>query len=215
MSKKRALILTATLLYLMFGSPEILAQSETQKVEVGVRFSVIRLSNFDSSLELFRDRFPQRSRPNTIDLGVGGRFSYNIIDNFALDVEVNFFPQEDTFEGGRKTQVLFGPKVGVRNEKVGVFAKVRPDLIHFSEFLRVIRVVEGPFGVITEQRGTANNFFALDLGGVFEVYPLRRIILRFDVGDTIVHYRSLSPRELNPSFTRHNLQFNTGFGIRF
>ena len=72
---------------------------------------------------------------------------------------------------------------------------------------------------------------AFDVGGVIELYPSNRIVVRFDGGDTILHYR---PRTFNtliadpnnpnvpilapvtvPSHTRHSFQFMGGVGIRF
>jgi hypothetical protein len=58
----------------------------------------------------------------------------------------------------------------------------------------------------------------VDLGGVVEYYPSPRRVLRFDVGDTIIHFRD-TIRIANPERieggTVHSLQLNIGFGIRF
>ena len=75
----------------------------------------------------------------------------------------------------------------------------------------------------------ANNF-ATDLGGIVEFYPTRRLVTRFEAGDTLIHYRerttsfisfdpvtgvpSLVPFTLR-SETRHNFQFVAGIGWRF
>jgi len=60
----------------------------------------------------------------------------------------------------------------------------------------------------------------MDLGGVLEFYPSRRILTRIDVGDTIIHYSSDSffPFSLPPQPTTrntHNLQISAGIGFRF
>jgi hypothetical protein len=54
--------------------------------------------------------------------------------------------------------------------------------------------------------------FALDLGGVVEFYPSRRVVMRFDLGDTVVNFRG---NFAGRSLTTHNLQFNAGVGYRF
>ena len=67
------------------------------------------------------------------------------------------------------------------------------------------------------------NYFSLDVGGVLEFYPTRRIVARFDGGDTMIFYRSFEfpvfffPVQTftAPSETLHNFQFNAGVGFRF
>lgn len=217
---QRRLIFTVAVavLSLCLGNPDAFAQSDLRKTEVGAQFSVLHFENFDTDLELLKKEFPQKSLRDTVALGFGGRFTFNFNDKVALEAEWNFFPERPSFifEGRRKQQALFGPKIGIRKEKIGVFGKVRPGFVHFSIFDRVVDVVRFPSGsVLTIGIGSRHNFFALDVGGVLELYPTRRIVVRYDLGDTIIHYRSLSPHELNPAFTRHNLQFNVGFGFRF
>ncbi|HLR04680.1 MAG TPA: hypothetical protein VK117_02640, partial [Pyrinomonadaceae bacterium] len=99
--------------------------------------------------------------------GFGGRFTYNINDHLAV-----------------------GVKAGGRTRRIGVFGKVRPGFVHFGNF-------EKPeaFGVVctgfcalpTPPFNFSETDIAVDLGGVIELYPSRRTIVRFDVGDTIVH----------------------------
>src|SRR5215211_1309560 len=96
--------------------------------------------------------------------GAGSRFTYNLNNYIALDSEVNFFlPDEGP---AYATQGLFGIKAGKRTRYVGVFAKVRPGFQ--TNFL-------------VNDREQAR--FALDVGGVAEVYPNRHVVLRFDAGD--------------------------------
>jgi hypothetical protein len=62
--------------------------------------------------------------------------------------------------------------------------------------------------------------FAMDVGGVFEFYPVERLILRADLGDTIIKY----PERVVTNFPRqvrvnggwkNNLQLSFGVGWRF
>jgi hypothetical protein len=63
----------------------------------------------------------------------------------------------------------------------------------------------------------------MDVGGVLEFYPTKRILTRFDVGDTMIRYPSrdnpssftTSPPPRLPSELRHNLQVTAGIGFRF
>lgn len=60
------------------------------------------------------------------------------------------------------------------------------------------------------------------MGGVFEIYPSRRWLVRFDEGDTVIAYRarhleglSLSqPIQTAPAETRHDPQFTSGVAFR-
>ncbi len=187
-----------------------LAQSEVKKFEVGGQFSYMHLGE-----EL-------RHEP-----GFGGRFTYNITDYLSLEAEMNLFPRDrrgpsgsNPFfirrEGGRVTQGLFGVKAGKRFERFGVFAKARPGFVSFGEVFKQARgSITNPqldFGRVTH--------FAFDVGGVAEIYTSRRTLVRFDVGDTIIHYRDRSGDLLDAPFiifgkTRHNIQASVGFSYRF
>src|SRR5215510_4129069 len=173
----------ASLLMVPTQSAQAQSRSETPKVEVGVQYSLLRFTDADVT-----------------DSGVGGRVTLNTSDNFSLETEFNFFPQERlnfanlSSLNSRRMQGLFGAKYGIRTEKFGVFGKVRPGFIRFGEGSSPI--------------GTAATEFALDIGGVFELYPSRPIALRFDVGNTLIRFGALDN-------TSNNLQFTTGVAFRF
>ncbi len=69
--------------------------------------------------------------------------------------------------------------------------------------------------IIVFTQEAKSTFFNIDVGGVFEYYPTRNTVFRVDVGDTIICYNAQPPRDINPTFTRHNLQTSIGFGFRF
>jgi hypothetical protein len=63
---------------------------------------------------------------------------------------------------------------------------------------------------------------ALDLGGVVEFYPSKRVIVRVDVGDTIIFYNNETIRRLSEPGgpaqqlgTINNFQAAIGIGFRF
>ena len=86
------------------------------------------------------------------------------------------------------TEAVAGLKAGKRFQTWGIFAKARPGLVSFSEgelnFVQTGR--GGPFPFIFQLNRVTS--FATDLGGVLEFYPSRRIVTRFDAGDTLIHF---------------------------
>src|SRR5262249_35817172 len=133
-------------------------------------------------------------------------------DGLGIEGEVTQFPQGGRLNinnaglttDNKKTLGLFGAKYGMRTEKLGIFGKVRPGFLRFSE--------GNPSGLGLG----SNTHFALDFGGVFELYPSRLIALRFDVGDTIIRYNSSALDAAGiGSFTTNNLQISSGISLRF
>ncbi len=204
-------------------------ETELKRFEVGGQFTVLRRSDADVVSEIFsRNGFGSRNYKSEIlnETGFGARIGFNFTKNIAVEAEGNFFrrierePQISGVgvrvdePGGRKIQLVAGPKIGIRKEKIGVFAKVRPGVIGFQRYNVATQI--GPIDnfFVVQQRRNA-KFFNLDVGGVFEYYPTRRTIFRIDAGDTIIYYNPQKPKELNPGITRHNFQTSVGFGFRF
>ncbi len=198
---------------------QALAQSdELPKFEVAAEFTTLER-------EAFSER---RTEP-----GLGLRFTYNLNEMFAIEAAGYFFPKRcsDCRNAGNIGQGLAGVKVGKRFEKWGVFAKARPGAISFSQgafdaFPPANGSLFSPIEIVPK-RVTA---FAMDVGGVVEFYPTRRIVTRFDLGDTIIHFnrRTMNTVSFNdvtntitpttfpiPARTSHNFQFMTSVGFRF
>jgi hypothetical protein len=213
------------LLCLSLGAVEARAQSDdVPKVEVGIQFtSLTKPDNNNAATEP----------------GFGGRFTFNLNRSVALEAVGNFFPNSCRFCGGGPlagdnsgniTQGLFGVKAGKRYEKWGLFAKARTGLVSFSKgdssYIQTGTVSTFPFEF---QQKRLNNL-AFDLGGIVEFYPTKRIVTRFEAGDTLIHYHGrqanfisfdpatgaavLVPFTIRPQ-TRHNFQFAAGVGWRF
>lgn len=198
-----------------------------KRFEVGAQFSSLGLqqiehSPFGGPLSLpfpdFRDILTQP--------GFGGRFTYNLTPNFALEVQSDFYPKDLFFvnngrTGGRLLQGQAGAKAGKRFEKFGVFAKARPGIASFSRTVS-FEGIDPASGIPIFRQGR-KNYFSFDLGGVLEFYPSPRIVARFDGGDTMIHYRSVGIPVLffplqtfrAPAETMHNFQFSAGVGFRF
>jgi hypothetical protein len=199
------------------------AQFETPKYEVGAQFSSLTLADFGN-----------RTLP-----GFGARFTYNLNNSFALEAEGNLFPRDDrssTFRnGGRAVEGLFGVKAGKRWNRFGLFAKGRPGLIRFTraepEFTATAAELAsgnlGPNAFHTR----ALTHFALDMGGVFELYASRHWMTRIDAGTTMIRYGAISALAISgpiggggpltvttfqvPGNTTFNFQFSAGIGYRF
>ena len=165
------------------------------------------------------------------EAGVGGRFTLNLNEMFAVEAAAYIFPRRcfECLEAGRMSQAVAGVKVGKRFDTWGVFAKARPGVVSFSEaqvvpFVGITTPALFPFG-LERHRVTS---FATDLGGVVEFYPSRRIVTRFDVGDTIIHFTRRTEDVVifngtgtqiipvtRPARTDHQFQFNASVGFRF
>lgn len=202
-----------------------LAQSDTPRFEVGAHLSILRMENFSPDKDIVKQVFPNLVssifNEDRWEPGLGLRLTYNLMPMIALEAESNFFFRDKDprpgFSGGKKTEYLFGPKIGFRSKRFGIFGKVRPGFVRFNRFPTIFRIIQSPTAieVALTDSGPA-NFFALDVGGVGEFYASRRIAVRFDLGDTTIHYRKRSaPNDLAPAYTRHNLQFSIGVGFRF
>jgi hypothetical protein len=177
------------------------AAAEEYKAEVGAFYTGIHLKGFGETIN-----------------GLGGRFGYNINKYLAVDAEASFMPERHLRNNqlGQKVQGFIGAKTGLHSRYIGVFAKARPGLMFIGEVTSGFNCSGNGFATICRP---SHNNFALDAGGVVELYPASRTIIRFDAGDTIVRIRNATAGILSApvttSETTHNFQFSVGFGYRF
>jgi hypothetical protein len=195
------------------------AQENVTKYEAGAQFTFIRINISNEN------RF-----------GFGGRFTYNLLPNFAIDSQWDITPQTSpdsisVFSGGRTNQLFLGLKMGLRKKQFGVFGKVRPGLITYGNSVKSVTTTAST----NNTSSTFNSTFtlgrrtdpSLDMGGVLEIYPAKKWILRYDFGDTVVFHGDGpnfnvtidgSPFLVNtryPGPTLHSFQFSTGLSYRF
>lgn len=202
--------------FLLMVQVNALAQSQDlPKFELAAEFSTLEREGFGE----------RRTEP-----GVGARFTFNLNRSLAFETAGYFFPRRcfSCRNAGNMSQIVAGVKVGKRFDNWGIFAKARPGVVSFSrgEF-NPISVAPPGFIEVETNRITS---FATDLGGVLEFYPSPRIVTRFDVGDTIIHFgrRTINGITFNaitheftlfpftrPARTSHNFQFSAGVGFRF
>jgi hypothetical protein len=212
---RRILIGLMVVVCLSITSASANAQDDDEhRFEVGGVYTVIQLSDFQSRI------FPTTGAGDNVVSGLGGRFAYNINKHLAIDAEASFFPETHLLneEFAQKMQGFAGVKAGIRKQRVGIFAKARPGVMWFGEFPERGSCSTTSFGSVC---GVAHEKdFAMDVGGVFEFYPADRLILRADVGDTIIRY----PQRVFATFPtlitlkggwKNNLQLSFGVGWRF
>jgi hypothetical protein len=205
--------------FLLVTQAAVVAQTpDLPKFEVAAEFSTLERDDF-----IFGRG--QRTEP-----GVGARFTFNFNRSLAFETAGYLFPRHCDIcpNAGNMSQVVAGAKIGKRFEKWGIFAKARPGVVSFSrgEFNPIFVAPPG-FVQVETNRITS---FATDLGGVLEFYPSPRIVTRFDVGDTIIHFkrRTVNGVIFNPitnefqvfpftipARTTHNFQLIAGVGFRF
>jgi hypothetical protein len=156
------------------------------------------------------------------------RYDYNVGPELALETSFAVYPQSATLvanEGGRSFSWFAGPKVGMRRKRWGLYGKAMPGLRHFTSVpeFRVDSISPLQVSRITMGR----THFALQLGGVFEVYPTSRWIVRTDVGEVLSRYGTgpklpeiVTPDSVAifgfaPGVVHSSLSVSAGFGYRF
>jgi len=201
-SLKSTINVCVFLLFILTPHGFAIAQSEEQKIEVGVQFSVLG----------------RRTGPffdNATSIGGGGRLTFNLTRYLALEGEMNYFPGAG-FNNVRRFQGQFGIKSGLRFDRFGVYGKVRPGFVN-TKYEVPVFCIQGPCPPIIDK----DTGFSMDLGGVVEFYPSKLVTVRFDVGDTIINRRELPYYFAGlfglptSNFATHNLQLGAGVGFRF
>ena len=164
--------------------------------------------------------------------GFGGRFTFNFNKNVAIEAAGYIFPGKCSYceHRGQVYQAVAGPKVGKRFEKWGIFAKARPGIVTLGQELVEITATGSSDPFPFQFRLTGVDTFAVDLGGVVEFYPTKRIVTRFDLGDTLLRFPRRTSQSLAfdpatntytiipftlPAKTTNNFQFSASVGFRF
>jgi hypothetical protein len=109
--------------------------------------------------------------------------------------------------GGRSFEALTGLKMGLRRDRMGYFATARGGTITFGETERSVGIL--PNGSVFINRGMFTNP-VLDAGGVWEVYPSRHTLLRFDAGSATIFYQPKSVWQYAP---KNGVETGTKYAI--
>jgi hypothetical protein len=147
--------------------------------------------------------------PDQTRHGGGAFFVYAPRGWIGVDVTTSWFPSDDV--GGSAWQLLAGPRVGGSVGRIGIFGRVRPGLVRFSERFFApetvcIAIFPTPEGCLVKSTN-----FALDYGTTVEASLSSRTVLRFDIGDALTRYR----RGDDSSSWKHGLLVTAGAGWRF
>jgi hypothetical protein len=168
------------------------------RIEVGVQLTALRLSGIGAT-----------------DSGIGGRFARHVTDAFAVEAASDFFltGKHNVPRGGRKVHALFGPRIGWRGPRAGIFAKTRAGFARVGEGRQAgvcILIFPPPEGCYA-----AETRLAFDLGGVVEAYLTPRSSLRVDVGDIATRLGRSSSRFARRGDFAHDLNVAAGLAWRF
>ncbi len=190
--------------------------AEVPKYEVAAEFTTMDRKSFSSGGEV----------------GVGARFTFNLNKSISIETAAYHFPKTcfSCEHDGTVTEFFGGIKLGKRFERWGIFAKGRPGVVSFSRGKFNLVPAPGQPSFPFDFEFSRLNSFAVDAGGVVEFYPSKRIVARFDAGDTIIHFSrrrfnsvasdpstntfTLFPITL-PAKTSHRFQFMASVGFRF
>jgi hypothetical protein len=157
--------------------------------------------------------------------GVGGFLSYQIFRFLYADGAVTYYPrgsQAGFQDGGTLLQGGFGLKGGIRRDRLGLFGKFRPGLVRSSQAVTGFQQVRT--GNVLETQETLDTYhtFALDFGGVIEIYTTKRQLIRLDLGDTHLYYHTTFIKNPDGSVTtlpggtrQHSIQMSVAYAWRF
>ena len=182
------------------------ASAQEKKLEAGVQLALNSLDELDST-----------------DVGFGGRLAFRPASLFAVEGELNFFPEDIPSQvpvTSSRLEGLFGVRVGPRFERVGLFAKLRPGFVRFGEApgpFACILIYPPPLGCVLSSGETV---FALDAGGGVEFYPSERSLVRVDVSGLWLQYPGPAITRngeaiQEDSFWRGNFRISFGAALRF
>jgi hypothetical protein len=195
-----------SVVFILITFTSALAQNQKDRIEIGVQ---------STALTLFHPDFPA----DETYAGLGARFTYNLNRSIAAEAEINFFPQKPVIltTDGKAVQAQFGVKAGRRFEKWGLFGKFRPGFLSVDRTLVVNPAAPTDFPL------KRHEFFTMDLGGVLEFYPSRRMAVRFEGSDLVVRHQPRFQQSfafppavelIRPAKFNHNFQFTAGVNFR-
>jgi len=153
--------------------------------------------------------------------GVGGFASYQVFRFLYADGSLIYYPRGSTpgfQDGGTLFEGLFGLKGGIRRDHLGLFGKLRPGFARSSD--AVTGFVRN--GATVQETLDTYHTFAVDFGGVIEIYTTKRQLIRIDVGDTHLYYHTTFIHQPDGSVTtlqggmrQHSIQTSISYAWRF
>jgi hypothetical protein len=127
--KTRSSVVMAIAAAVCLGAAPASGQTDVRRLEIGGHFSTLQVGDAGNT-----------------NAGLGGRVSYEFLPWLALEGDLSYFPNDrldvdlgpsslmlQTQYSRRRLEGFVGPKVGVRGERFGAFAKVRPGFAHLID----------------------------------------------------------------------------------
>ena len=187
--------------------PAIAGAQSGRRIEAAAHAAIMRFDDFGTTT------------------GVGGRVTFDLSPSVGIEGELNVFPRDNiTVALGstlprtgslvyhrRRTDALVGAKLGYRNDRFGVFGRLRPGVAWLEN--RGVGCGGEVCPLILIAPPEYRREFVFDFGGTVEFYPSARSVARLDLGDMMIRHRSLAPP--CSRCTTHNFTSRVGGGIRF
>lgn len=181
------------------------ADAQSDPFQIGAQVAVADSTEFDD-----------------LDVGIGGRVSWNPIAVLGLESELTFmpgdFPDRFAFSGSR-VESLSGITLGPRFDRVRPFARLRAGVVRYAdppEVLACVAIFPPPLACVMASGPTLAAF---DVGGGVEVSTGAATFLRADLGDRMLKYpgpASSGGRRIPESgVIGHDFRLALGGGFRF
>ena len=205
--KTQPWVVASLVVVLAFVAGSAAAQTAEKRLEVGGHVSALRIGEIGNT-----------------NAGIGGRVSYDVFRWLAVDGQVDYFPKDRLDVGNgpivtlglhyyrRRLEGFVGPKIGLRRERFGLFGTVRPGFAHLTD--TGMKCTGEMCALALFVRPDYQTEFALNYGGIFELYPTARAVLRFDAGSTAFRHRSIGVPPCRECTTQ-NFATSLGMGFKF
>jgi hypothetical protein len=245
---RKTCVVAGIILALWMASSAVYAQEKRDKFEFSQQFSLLFDRDTIADTNTSYDGIRPRSRKSL--MGIGAAFTYSPLRYLGLDSEYTFYAKNDFLQplpnsysignppisadyrtanyNGPEHVALFGIRAGVQTKKIGLFVKARPGFAAFHpvyDCLPVANVNDYTVNAMDRCSETRMLNFAMDAGGVAELYLPHRAFIRLDAGDTYLKYGKTTmlflgstTRWINHTYgedDRHHFQLKLGLGIKF
>jgi hypothetical protein len=200
--------------------------SAIPKIEIAGILTVTRFVEFNPYIQLSNQEDPDHryKLEHWLECGIGGRFTMNLSRSAGLQAEVVGYPRfagtpswDTGYRGWGKIAVLAGPQL--RFQLVGIHTVVvaRAGALRYGRMPAITlssRDNRGRTVFAAVIDNYAATFPAADVGAGITGQVSKRFGLQLETGDLVVRYAP-EPRDLNPTFLRHNWHLDFALTVAF